>query len=204
MQNSEWYRSIHSRLIDEDPTAPAELVQNILGPLVQTLTRKYCYIPDPDLVGDAVTDALIAYIKNPNQFDPQKRGLFGYLKMAAEGDLKNALARARRICEREISTEDVELLISDGNIGEEAKADEVYQHREEASELRRMLRTVFHDGVDRRAAELILEGERSTEKFVELYGLENMTSAEQRREVKRQKDRIKKRIERRVKDRHEG
>jgi hypothetical protein len=195
----EWYDIIHNRLLDCDPTAPAELVQNVLDHLVKRLTQTYYYISDSELITDAVTDALISYVKNPNQFNSTKRGLLGYLEMAAEGDLKNALAKARRRQEKETPTEDVELVASVRNIGEEPGADEIYEHSEMVSQLMKMLGDIFVDPIDRRAAELILEGERSAARFGELYGLQDLRASEQRREVKRRKDRIKKRIERHAK-----
>ncbi len=199
MPSIEWYHSIHERLLASDPTAPAELAQNVLGTLIKRLSQKYFYLNDSDLIFDAVTDALMSYIKNPNQFDASKRGLPGYLHMAAEGDLKNALSKAKRIQEKEILSEDVELMVTGGNTYREPALEEVLERREMADDLHSLLSTLFADPVDLRMANLILQGERSTQKFAELLGMQRLPVPECRRAVKREKDRVKKRMERYLK-----
>ena len=53
---------------------------------------------------------------------------------------------------------------------------------------------LFDDPKDRRMVELILDGERSTEAFAAVLGLESLPIEQQRSEVKRNKDRLKKRL----------
>src|SRR4051812_49196042 len=90
---------LHKRLLENDPTAPSELASLVFEPLVKQLAESPAGHKHRDLVADAVSDALISYLKTPTQFDPTKRGLWGFLTMAAEGDLANAiesLLRARK------------------------------------------------------------------------------------------------------------
>src|SRR6266545_349485 len=103
------YDQIHARLLAGDPTAPAELVESIRSPLFEGLRRKYPKLANSELLLDAVTDSLMSYIKRPEQFDPAKRGLLGFLVMAADGDLLNALAKQTRRQRKEVPLEDVEL-----------------------------------------------------------------------------------------------
>ncbi len=199
MGNADWYRQIHERLLAEDPVAPAELAEALLEPLVKKLQRRHPRLRESDLLREAASDALMSYMKHPSQFDPAKRGLMGYLVMAAEGDLRNTLAKAWRRRGHEISLEDVELRRAAGKEAVRRPGPDsqlVYQ------EMRGKVDELFKDPRDREAVDLIADGERSTEVFAELWGLQGLSPKEQRREVKRHKDRIKKMLERHRKDSH--
>jgi len=188
-----WQREIHERLVAGEVTAPAELVETLLDPLIGRLTRKYTKLPDPDLLTDAVTDALMSYIKRPDQFDFGKRTLLGFLVMAAEGDLLNALAKVKRRRAKEISLDDVELEVVVGNNNiEEGNPEE----GTERNQVRHELPHLFKDPKDQKAVELMLAGERTTAAFAQVFDLQHLPPDQQRREVKRHKDRIKKRLER--------
>jgi RNA polymerase sigma-70 factor (ECF subfamily) len=193
MPTKQWYRQIHERLLAEDPTASAELVEAMLNQLVKELKKKHYTLHDSDMVVDSVTDALLSYIKRPAQFDPSKRGLFGYLLMAADCDLRNALAKVRRLRRKEICVEDVELEALAGK--EQVKGNDL-ETRLDLKKMQEMIVGLFIDPKDREMAELILGGERSTETFVTVLGLGGRSLDKQRNEVKRHKDRIKKRLER--------
>jgi RNA polymerase sigma-70 factor (ECF subfamily) len=190
---NKWQRQIHKRLLTEDVTAPVELVDVLLGPLLDRLTRKYSKLHDPYLLPDAVTDALMSYIKCPAQFDPGKRSLIGFLFMAAEGDLRNALAKDKRRRHKEIPLEDVELEVAAGNSEIEEGNSDTESEREK---LRQALPRIFGDPKDLAMVELMLSGERTTEAFVNVLELRHLPMDQQRREVKRHKDRLKKRLER--------
>jgi RNA polymerase sigma-70 factor (ECF subfamily) len=113
--------------------------------------------------------------------------------MAAEGDLKNALAKLRRRKEKEITLDDVDLEAADGN-RMEGPGDAAGEM--DVDDIRSGVRRLFPDPRDRQVADLVLDGERSIEPFARLLGLEGLPVDERRREVKRHKDRIKKRLER--------
>src|SRR5207249_9166294 len=101
MSSENWYREIHERLFAADPVAPTELAEGVWKPLFKELEKRHPRLRESDFLRDAASDALISYIKQPTQFDPAKRGLFGFLIMAAEGDLRNALAKTARRKRRE-------------------------------------------------------------------------------------------------------
>ena len=109
--------------------------------------------------------------------------------MAAEGDLRNALAKTTRRKRREISIEDVELAGAGGKERLEAPG---LDTRLEAQRMRGRIGELFKDPRDREAVELLIEGERSTEAFAKVWGLERLPAKEQASQVKRHKDRIKK------------
>jgi RNA polymerase sigma-70 factor (ECF subfamily) len=193
MPSEEWYRQIHGRLLAGDPVASTELAEAAWKPLVEKLEKTHPLLKHSDFLRDAASDALISYIKHPTQFDPGKRGLFGFLVMAAEGDLRNALAKTIRRKRREIPLADVELASAGGKERVEAPGTDV---RLEAERLRGKIRELFKDPRDREALELLIDGERSTRAFARVWGLEGLPTKEQAREVKRHKDRVKKMLQR--------
>ena len=207
MPTEEWLSQVHERLLTKDPTAPADFAEKVLDILIKKLSSKYYYLNDPDIVIDSVSDALLSYIKKPEQFRPSKRGLLGYLQMAAEGDLKNALSKVSRRYKKECVTDDVELTLLGGNISLRKcrDQDETFLSDDE-HKLKRLygrIGTLFKDPKDLQMAELILKGERLTTMFAKVLGLEKASITVQKCEVKRNKDRIKKKIERHLKGAHE-
>ena len=188
-----WYRHVHERLLQGDPTASADCADAVIGPLTKRLQKRFPELRRSDFLVDAVTDAVFSYLRRPDQYDPNKRGLLGFLSMAAEGDLKNALAKWHRRNEMEITLDHVDLeVVARNNVVGPAGADADV----DLNEIRSGVNALFDDPRDRQVAELMLDGERSTKPFARLLGLEGLPVPEQRREVKRHKDRIKKRLAR--------
>lgn len=207
MPTEEWLKEIHERLLANDPIAPAELAEQTVDILVRKLTAKYHYLNDQSLIYDAVSDAILGYIKSPRQFNPSKRGLLGYLQMAAEGDLKNALSKISRRHKREIVSDDVELTLLGGNISlrRDFMANDNSTRKEEQNhnEVKNAIYTLFDNPKDVKIAEMMMDGERSTTAFAAVLGIQELNDIEQKSEVKRHKDRIKKRLERCLKGSHE-
>ncbi len=193
MKREDWYQEIHKRLLSKDPIASAELVENVLKILIHKLTYKYNYLDNSEIIYDAVIDAIMDYIKNPHKFNPTKRGLPGYLYMAAEGDLINEIAKIKRREQKEILTNDVELISNDGNLGIEegigVNSYDVLQAHDKACQI---INRLFANEKDKEAAMLILQGERSTDAFAKVLCIDYLPPEKQRKEVKRVKDRIKK------------
>lgn len=188
-----WYQHIHVQFLSDDPTASARLVEGAFESLILQLSKKFPDLRGSDLLNDAVTDALMEYIKAPSNFDPSKRGLFGYLLMAAKRDLLNALSKKERRENREVSIDTVENNDFGGNIvSTQASLDCLI----DANTTQKEIDKLFDNSEDKRMAWCILQGERSTEAYVDILGIHSLPVAEQQRVVKRNKDRIKKRIER--------
>ena len=193
MPDDAWYTDIHKRLCEGDLTAFAELAEEVMESLVEKLSRKYPNLRDPDLPTEAVSDALMGYSKRPEQFDPTQRGLFGFLVMSAEGDLKNALAKIARRKKKEIQLESVEVDERDGNTRD--RTDEL-DTMIDSERIQDALDALFDDPKDRAVVKLMMEGERATEVFAQVLELEALSEDQQRTEVKKNKDRIKKRLQR--------
>jgi len=112
--------------------------------------------------------------------------------MAAGADLKNAREREKRRAAHHVALADVELRSAARNRWWTSTVDPVAD--DDAESIAR-LREQFH-GQERDVVELIVDGERRTERFARVLGLQDRPREEQAREVKRAKDRVKKRLQR--------
>src|SRR5438105_3209093 len=84
--------SLHHRLCEHDPVAPADICAAYLEPLVHWLGLRYPRV-HPDVRQTAVHDALIGYLKNPAGYAPSKGSLEVFLRLAAKRDLLNLFQR---------------------------------------------------------------------------------------------------------------
>jgi len=186
---------LHARLVAWDPTAPADLAVEHLGPLVSWLLTTFRTM-DPHDLEEIAVDLMMSLAQRPEQFDPSKSGLDAYLRMAARGDLRNAIRNTKRRMRHEVAVDDVELVALAGNsqgAGEEAI--DVLERRESERRVFELIRPSCTD-VEWRVVCLIVAGERRTRVFAEVLGIADRDGAEQKREVKRAKDRLIKRIRR--------
>lgn len=171
--------------------------------MVKQLRRRHPEVRDEAMLWDAATDAVLNYADNPSSYDPERLGLFGYLKMSSNGDLLNALQKEqrRKTSEREAGRKAVELEPGGGkDVQRDEDIERVEKGGEEDEKRSRELMAKVHEALpdpkDRRMLELMMEGERETGVFAEVLGVRDRDEAEQRKMVKRHKDRIKKRVQR--------
>lgn len=192
MTTDEWFSQIHRRLLDGDPTASAEFAEEIIVPLTEQIASSNRDIVDASLISDACSDAVLNYLGQPSAYNPEKRGLFGYLLMSAQGDLVNALDSIKRKASREKVENVVELdALPRNQLSELAEK----LGREEVT---RQIAAVLPDERDQLAAMMIIDGERVTERFATVFGCENAGKAEMEMIVKRHKDRINKTMQRKL------
>jgi DNA-directed RNA polymerase specialized sigma24 family protein len=112
--NQDWI----ARLRDPaDRSASGDFAAAWLPALIAFLTRRHL-TADNALVQEAAGTAILDFLKAPDRFDPAKRSLEGYLRMAAEGDLRNAIQREVRRRNREVQFP-VELDPAAGNESDE-------------------------------------------------------------------------------------
>lgn len=183
-------KTLHRLLLNGDSLAPSKIAE-LYFPLLEAYLERGYYKVDNELRWDAITQAYFSYIENPNLYNPEKLGLLAYLKMAAEQDLRNALAKQSRRTRNLTSLDNVAVVVSDGNINIE---EQIIQ-RERLDELRkarlRDQQIVADKGVDQQLLELIQSGVRATAEFAKVLNIEHLPVEEQRREVKRHKDRLR-------------
>lgn len=190
-QDREW----HQRLLDGEETASTELIEHHLDLLIQHLRSRFPENKDEDLFSEAAIDALLNYVKRPSQFDPGKRGLKGYLQMAAEGDFRNLKAKQTRHSKRTISLDSVELGGFAGNVM--VQEDAFFESELGVEDLRNQVLALFESETDKRLVELLMDGVRETQPYARVLGLESKDIAFQREAVNRHKERLKKTIRRR-------
>jgi len=185
---------LHRRLLAGDETASADAVARLFGPLVLHLKFRFPDIAryDAALVQSAALEALLGYIRRPDRFQPETRTLLGFLKMAAEGDLKNAWKTAHRHFE----TSSLESLVELGALprNKEMEAREDPAHTVDAilaEDLHAKALALLANDVDRRLGVLILDGVRETSDYAAVLGIADLPEKDQETLVKRAKDRIK-------------
>jgi hypothetical protein len=193
-------RDLHERLLAEDPLAPTDLAIAYYQRLERWLTRTNRHV-DPHLCATAAGDAIISLSKNPSAYRPDRGSLERYLRMAAQGDLKNLLRAERRHAERRVSLEAVELSPLAGNALRDPEADPalIVERRERLAERTASRSSAIWGrltAVEVAVLSLMQEGERKTIRYAEALGIADLPEPEQRRVVKRAKDRLKKRLAR--------
>lgn len=189
---------LHERLLGGDPTVTAEIAERFMRPLVKKLSARYRRLDDPHLVSTAVEDALLSYFDRPEQYDPRRLNLFSYLRMSADGDLRNMLKRRQKEVSRLISLEPVELGDPESEYTVEVADDFDLESLiiKRASLVWKRLAEILPDAIDQEIVLLIMDGVRATDSFADVLGITDLSPAEQAAEVKRHKDRIKKRLQR--------
>jgi hypothetical protein len=184
---------LHIRLMAKDKIAQSEIAEAFIMPLKDHLTFKYP-TTDQEIIWDATTTALMDYIEHPSKYNPALRGLLGYLKMAAEGDLKNALARQKRGV-KVVSFEDVALSKQVGNIDIEGESLARLEARAKLTELSQQQalenRRIAANELDRWLMVLINVHEHRTSEYAKILGITHLATSEQKRIVKQHKDRLK-------------
>lgn len=189
---------LHQRLLDGDLTATAEIAESFMRPLYAKLYRRYPKLDDPHLIETAVEDALLNYFGRPQQYDPGRLNLFSYLRMSAEGDLRNLLSKHRKDRERHVALETVELNDTSSEQSVEVPDDFDLEAEVASRDLAIYSRIseLLPNLLDQEIALLIIEGERATDVYAQVLGIAHLPPGEKADEVKRHKDRIKKRLKR--------
>ena len=191
--------ALHFHLRDQNPAAVADLCRAYLCPLIAWLAARFAGV-DPHHRETAVHDALMAYVKKPETYDPRVgiwRPTCGWRRGGTWQTFSSARASATKVAWR-------------GPLSKIGRRSGTYQGRRSLSlELERDEEArqwqAFLDGVaenftpeERCVLDLMLEGERKTTVYSKALRMEGLSAAEQEREVKKAKDRIKKRLERGV------
>lgn len=182
---------VHQRVLDGVPTASRDLFVQASGPLTGFLTNQFPRLTD-DERHDLVVDALLEYLRRPDDFDDTKSSLWSYLCLIAKRnaiDLSRRLANRARLLDKKVQS-DVEFWAS------QAKYE---QSGEDAIDARRIME--LHGGrlarnePEARVLKLILEDESSTTAFSEALGID-AADPDAERLVKQTKDRLMLRMKR--------
>lgn len=187
---------IYRRLLADEPDAPSDLIALLLDPLITELQRAYPAFPDLALLSDVVTDSLLKFVQEPQRYQAEKRSLWGYLKMDAQGDLLNLWRALRRRSEQEVTLEAVALTLPDGNSSvEEAVLRRLLPttlpEELDAVTILAQLRNDIASEQDWNVIMLMAQGERKTTTFATVLGIADLPIADQRERVKQTKDRLR-------------
>jgi RNA polymerase sigma-70 factor (ECF subfamily) len=189
---------LHTRLLAGDVTAPAEIAELILPRLLDYMRRRFPKLYDPHMADTAVEDALISYLRRPNQFDPEKGSLWPYLKMSARYDLLNLLSEKKGDIASlaipgivELDDEGSEYQIEEGNALNVEERVAIL-----TSPIWQKLQDHVKNQTDQGIVILMMEGIRQTSEYAKVLNVEHLPQVEKVRIVKRHKDRLKKMLQR--------
>ena len=173
------------RRLVEDPDAAAAFAAAVLPPLASALADRNCRT-HPDEIATAAGDAVLAFVKRPGAYDPERLPLANYLLFIAKRRLQNQWTAERRHHAGRIPWDSVELDAAGRNDeGDESPGFDAAALAPVVAQL---------TDAERRVFELMRDGERRTEAFAEALGVAGDPDREAH--VKRAKDRIKARLKR--------
>jgi len=178
---------LHERVLQHDPVAPSEVFRVFMDPILNILVRDLAC--DRWDAHDAAVEAVLAYLEQPDRYDPKKGRLLTYLAGAAKhrlvDHLRSAAAQARR---EQKFAELVELQARPPN----ERLEETVEARLAWERFEKRMKSEE----DRQAFRLILQGKQPAERFAEVFGLTSLPRDAMEREVKRNRDRLMKLLER--------
>ena len=185
-------QELHRRLSAGDKTAISDLAAHYYEAIIDHLRRTNKKYVSDDEITNAAFETWDSISKNPRQCDPAK-SLWSFLKLAAQRDLMNILAKQKRRRKHEVAFEHVEQFPDRGIVSLDA------EREAEIERIRRDLLPIIRAGLsdpELRCLELHLEGERKTGAYAVVLGIADQSEDEQEAIVKRIKDKLKTRIKR--------
>lgn len=195
-------RDLRERLLAGDTTASNDVVSVYLDKLADWLEVLYPQ-EHPNNCSTAAADAILEFIRSPATYDPEKQSLEKYLRMSADGDMKNLLRSERRHSKRRVNLELAEPSIEKRLQDDEADPARVLERHVEEAEADAKLRSLIPDWLAAGLAPeevqvlgLMRIKERRTAVYAAALGISHLSFKEQQKEVKRTKDRLNKRMER--------
>jgi len=191
-------RDLHARLVGGDRVASGDLAELVLPELVDRLGRQWPSLAGADSVHDAAVEVFVAYLREPERYDPSRSNLLSWLQMQAHGDLTNDYRSPKRSFDRRRVA-----LMRDGVEGEDfARKLRLVRSDDYPSDVQREALdealSALDDDRDRRLLALLLDGDTSTAAAANVLGISHLPDEEQQAEVKRNKDRIKAKVKRRL------
>lgn len=191
---------LHARLLAGDPVATDRMVSECLRPVERILARRHMALPR-EAVTDAACDALLAYFRSPERFDPSRGHLLSYLVAIGDFRLRDWLRAQMRRDSREIHVGGTEeLALFETNIQRSS-----YHHDTKvpgnsdsvSPEMEMLVRDILPNERDRRVLALIVDGRTEVDAYAAALGILESPAEERRILVKRHRDRILKRLQRR-------
>jgi hypothetical protein len=190
---------LYQRLLEKDLTASNDLAVAYLEPLTTWLCKTNRRI-HPEFCEEAAGAALVALINNPQSFAPDRQSLEVYLRLSAQGDLRNLLAREKKHHQNRVGWKIVEHSPDAGKyLGRADDPSLPLQMAEEVEQTAEAVPDSIWAGLsdqERQVLQLMLQKERKTSVYARVCGLEHLPFKEQQKEIRRIKNRITKRLQR--------
>ncbi|KFE71358.1 RNA polymerase sigma factor [Hyalangium minutum] len=180
---------LHQRLLERDPLAYFDVFPMYMERLAKKL-EGLGY--DVDIARDAALEAVLAYRKAPERYDPKKVHPFTYLMVLAKNKAVDRWRSVQAQAQRNKKQGDVELLLRTPN--------DPVERMETYVRVRQLVDLLEKGGIlnerDQAILRLFLMGESSTEEKAKVLRLPPMSKEDRKLEVKRHQDRIMKLLER--------
>ncbi|SEM43031.1 RNA polymerase sigma-70 factor, ECF subfamily [Stigmatella aurantiaca] len=180
---------LHQRLLEGDPLAYYDVFPMYMERLAKKL-EGLGY--DIDVARDAALEAVLAYRKQPERYDPRKVHPFTYIMGVAKHKAADRFRSVQAQAQREKKQGDVELLLRTPN--------DPVERMETSARVRQIVELLEKGKVlseqDQAMLRLVLTGESSTEELAKALRLPPMSKEDRRLEVKRHRDRLMKLLER--------
>jgi hypothetical protein len=190
---------LHQRLLAADPTAPNDAAVAYLEPLCTWLCERNPRV-DREACVQATEDAVLALIRQPHSYNPERQTLEVYLRISARGDLLNLLHKEWKHRQGRVSWERVELSPDAGKyLGRDEDPSLPLQIAEQVQETADSVPASVREGLtdpELRVLDLLLRKERRRDVYAEALGKLHLPPEERSKEVKRVKDRLAKRLKR--------
>lgn len=182
--------------MDRQPTASRQLLYAYQKPM-QAILRQQFPVFDAEIVGDAVSDALLALIQKPERYDAEQGTVLNYLLHIGKHKLLDSLRAYQRKNSVDYVGGNVELaLVEEKQYREGNFAEPMDREDSLPSEVEQLLQAILPDPRDRKIWELICQGRTSVADYATLLGITHLAISEQKAEVKRQRDRVQKKVRR--------
>jgi len=185
---------LHKDLLAGRPTASAQIAELLQPRILRGLSRKFSNVNDEHLIQTAVNDALLYYLKSPNNFDAKRSSLLNFVWQRANSNLLNLLKENAKQ-NKFVELDEVQTVYSN-----EANQNETIEQflidDEQDNLFYKRLAVLLPDPIDRAILKLMMNGERDTVLFAVVLGVSDESPEEQCACVKKHKDRIKKFIQR--------
>lgn len=180
---------LHQRLLDHDPLAYFDVFPMYMERVAKKLEGVGF---DVDVARDAALEAVLAYRKKPERYDPQKVHLFTYIMGVAKHKAVDRWRSVQAQAQRDKKQGDVELLLR-------TPKDQM-EEMETYVRVRQIVDLLEKEGGlserDQAILRLFLIGEGATEEMAKVLRLPPMPKEDRQLEAKRHRDRLMKLLER--------
>jgi DNA-directed RNA polymerase specialized sigma24 family protein len=190
-------RRLHRALLEDDPTASERFVAACDMRLLTALKRRFPVVPR-EIIVDAVTDTLLAFISQPEHYRPERGDVMSYLVGIGSNKIYDQLRSLRQRREHLVGgAPELALMEATHFRSGTERAGMGSDTGMALAEAEALLQEILPDLRDRRLWDLIKEGRASVAEYAAILEIEHLPLVAQKAEAKRNRDRIMQRIKRR-------